>query len=299
MGKYMNLIYIDKIDFEEDENNKIFRIRGVAFRSGKIPSKGVYIYDDELDSIAKSLKYVPLIDAHSKNIKDILGQVNDSYVDNKFVRYSAIVEDTKAKDLIKRKIVNKVSIGLKYEFEYSEIIDNEEYLVLKGLSARELSLTLNPALEETSVEYSLNFLKEEDIEQTEVENENFDINQLMITLLQDRGKIVLDEDEYQEMKRKLKEMEELEKKHYWLLHTDPSMKWEERYLKFSIEQIQEIIDLAKSLARIDPQGSVAGDNTPPSKDLELKEDVREMIFRRRRDGKALKGNIHSIKDLKI
>ena len=86
MGKYMNLIYIDKIDFEEDENNKIFRIRGVAFRSGKIPSKGVYIYDDELDSIAKSLKYVPLIDAHSKNIKDILGQVNDSYVDNKFVK---------------------------------------------------------------------------------------------------------------------------------------------------------------------------------------------------------------------
>ena len=120
----------------------------------------------------------------------------------------------------------------------------------------------------------------------------------MIKLLQDRGKIILDKDEYAETKKKLKEMEKLEKRHFWLLHADSEMVWKDEYSQYSLDQLQEIISIVKNLSKEKPVGSIAGDNTPQDKTLELKEDIREMIFRKRKDGKPLKG-IKTLRDLNL
>jgi len=241
----------------------------------------------------------PLIDAHGKQIKDILGKVLNGYREEKLVKYEAKVDDEKAKTLIRNGTVKKVSVGLLFEYNYNENIDGEEYLVLCGLSTRELSLTLYPAISESSVEtYQLDFVKEEDINQTHEDNESL-ADEMMILMLENKGYKVFDSKEYKSTQEKLIEVDKLGKRMYWLEHTDVNMIWKLEYEKFSLEQIQEIINIARDLSREQVIRTVAGDYTPADKTVELKEDIREMIFHKRRNGKPLKINVHTIKDLEI
>lgn len=73
---------------------------------------------------------------------------------------------------------------------------------------------------------------------------------------------------------------------------------EKDYASMELKELKhEYAILSEFKAQGSPQGSVAGDNSIPAKDLELKENIREMIFRKRKDGKALKG-IQKLEDLR-
>jgi len=118
----------------------------------------------------------------------------------------------------------------------------------------------------------------------------------MVTLLENKGFVIFEAEEYKMTQDKLKKIEYLEKRNWWFFYSD-GIPWKDDYAKYSLDQLKDILSAIKELSKETPIGSVAGDNTPADRTAELKEDIREMIFQKRRDGKKLKGNLYSFKDL--
>ena len=298
-------VYSDILEFEESEQAEGLKIKGTAFRSGPIESKRVFIPSNELRPITESLTGSVILTDHSTSVRDICGRVDESWVDGEKVRFTGIILDDEIGDKIVKGLISKASLGLHVEemepFEYQ----GEEYQLLKGIRARELSLVIYPAVAEAGFTPSFEFSEvtdEDQLIQTELTEIDID---LMSEVLVAHGKVVLNREDYESIQRELQEKRaEYEKisKQLWMLSNCDETFNENTMDKvdtLSLDQIQFLWTTYKDLmTRSEGARGVVADERALNTIDSRKEAVRELIFGVRRDSAPI-GKIRNLNDIQL
>jgi len=146
-------------------------IRGVALNAGMIPSKRLFIPQDELEGLAESLRVggdgngAYLLPDHKKETEKLLGRVTKANVslDGRRVDFEGEIHDEAMAKKIEAGLVTCISAGLVVDKQLCSICgadflsggcnhrlgrDYEEetaYLIARGIRGRELSTVLFPA----------------------------------------------------------------------------------------------------------------------------------------------------------
>jgi hypothetical protein len=300
---YQDLITLHKSEDDDPKHSSDVVVSGVAFRSGIIASKGVLIPDSELVSVTKSLKGAPFLVGHSHDPRDVIGKVSEAWRENEIVRFRGAIKDKDIAEKVRQGLLNSVSVGLHVDsFEDIEI-DGQELKRLNGITVKELSIVIFPAVEGATFEPSFEFSFEE-LDDQPVETEHTEVDfTLMERALVNQGKIVMDRADFESIQNELgdkRAMNDYLSKQLWMLSNCDETFNENTLDKvdsLTLDQIQFLWGVYQDMSRnIGPQGVVIDDSRISSFEI-AKEDVREVIFHTRRDGK-LKG-LRSIKDIII
>ena len=262
-----------------------FKVGGVSVKSGFIKNKHFIIPKSELKNIAETLKGSYLLTDHSRSVKDVIGEVTKTKIIENKVLYEATLTDSGISEKIKTGLLKNSSVGLQVERlqcsicgceygacyhqlgqEYDEaILEAKEYsgnvcaIFGTGIRAREQSIVLFPAIEGASVG-ALNFDDETEhfIKNTEAEKE--DKFNLLSTMIE---KMTKENEEIIELTTIVNTLSETIKQ---LLDTN------------------EILEDKLSNYSSETQGFVPDDDDNYSSQKEsLKENIRETIFKKRRD----------------
>ena len=297
-------VYSDILEFEESEQSESLKIKGTAFRSGPIKSKRVFIPRNELKAITETLTGSVILTDHSTSVRDICGRVDESWIDGEKVRFTGTILDDEIGDKIVKGLISKASIGLHVDsmepFEYQ----GEDYQLLKGIRARELSLVIYPAVAEAGFTPSFTFSEVEADENNPAKKQPSETDLLLMQeVLVAHGKVVLDRANFEaiqnELAEKRAEYERISKQLWMLTNCDEAFieNTVDKVDTLTLDQIQFLWGVYQDMSRnIGLQGVVA-DESQVSSFGTAKEDIREVIFHTRRDGK-LKG-LRSIKEVKI
>jgi hypothetical protein len=145
-------------------NPSVLVIKGVMLDS-TVNKNGWFVPEESLLDVAKQSKNLSLRVDHSKNVRDIVGEVKDAFVDpsTKRVLFEAEVDDPDIIRLITKKRVDSVSIGVKAETFCSNCGERvikgikkceckNSSLVLKNIKVDELSIVTYPAFNGTKFE---------------------------------------------------------------------------------------------------------------------------------------------------
>ena len=123
----IDLSYSSDIDFEVGENEESpLMVTGMSCKAGYIKNKAFIIPLQETGNISKTLKKG--IDGHGayllkdhggggffggKSVDSLVGRVEDSHTEGKFVFYKARLEDDDLAKKVKKKLVTCSSVGLR------------------------------------------------------------------------------------------------------------------------------------------------------------------------------------------
>ena len=124
MSRKVRLVYSDIITLSDDEPSipSGVRVKGVAFRSGIIANKGVFVPDGELSNVTRSLEGAPFLIDHSYSIRDICGTVTSAWQENSLVKFKGEIVEEEIAEKVRRGLVNSVSVGLQVQdFEDIEL----------------------------------------------------------------------------------------------------------------------------------------------------------------------------------
>lgn len=283
----MQIKFNSELNFSEDETG-IFRVGGTSVTAGYIESKHFILPRKELKNIARTLKGSYLLIDHSKSVKDAIGKVDKTTVFENSVTYEATLTDSEIADKIKSGILKNSSIGLHVELlrcsicgaeygtcyhmlgqEYeSTIPEASEYLngnicAIYGsnIRAREQSIVLFPAIQGASIK-PMNFDDSTEALILKTEAEKEDRKEIADIIL---NKIVNDDDRFKQLQEQVNTLTES--------------------ISLLIEK-NNILENELSTERNRVQGQVAGETRNIiSEHNDLKESIRETIFKTRRDGK--------------
>lgn len=121
----------------------VFEISGVALEEGTF--QGRYFPEKEIEAATHTLIGKPVVVDHKKGVKDIVGQVTNSWFEDSQLKFEAEIINDEVAELIMRNLVNGVSVGANYEPEFDENID--VYEIATDITFYELALTTQPAFE--------------------------------------------------------------------------------------------------------------------------------------------------------
>ena len=122
---------------------KRFLIQGTAINA-TLTRNGVKFTEIELEKSAQSLRNKPLLKDHNNSVDSIVGKTtNNVFYDatSKCVKFEAEVIDEGCKSKIKAGLIGAVSVGCMV----SEMEEEEDYVIAKGIDFVELSLVAVPA----------------------------------------------------------------------------------------------------------------------------------------------------------
>ena len=122
-----------------------FTINGIAINE-TTTSNGHKFIGEELSKAASTLIGVPLLKDHDNSVDSIVGKVNAAHWDESLrnIPFSAVVKDTKVKQLIKDKLLNTVSVGAHVKPEDIEETDDGD-IIPHNIDFKELSVVAVPA----------------------------------------------------------------------------------------------------------------------------------------------------------
>ena len=126
-----------------DMGCKRFLIQGTAINA-TLTRNGVKFTEDELEKSAQSLRNKPLLKDHNNSVDSIVGKTtNNVFYDStsKCVKFEAEVIDEGCKYKIKAGLIGAVSVGCMV----SEMEEEEDFVIAKGIDFVELSLVAVPA----------------------------------------------------------------------------------------------------------------------------------------------------------
>ena len=287
----MEIKFNSELNFSEDEKGAL-RVGGLSVRSGYIESKHFILPRTELKNIASTLEGSYLLTDHSRSVKDVIGQVVLTNIIENAVSYEATLSDEGIADKIKSGVLKHSSVGLEvgnllcsicgseygtcYHLlgqEYESIIpEAKEYLsgnicAIYGsnIRAREQSIVLFPAIEGATIK-PLNFDDgtEKMIKTKEFEKgEDLRIASLILRRLEEQNN-----DSFNELQEQVNSLTESIN----LL-----------IVRNNILETELLNEKNKTL------GEVAEECTANYvKHNDLKESIRETIFRTRRDNKKVR-----------
>jgi len=121
-----------------------FTINGIAINE-TTTSNGHKFIGEELDKAAHTLIGVPLLKDHDNSVDSIVGRVNQAHWDESLrnISFTAVVKDSKVKQLIKDNLLNSVSVGAHVDPKDIEEIDGE--IIPHNIQFKELSVVAVPA----------------------------------------------------------------------------------------------------------------------------------------------------------
>jgi len=122
-----------------------FTINGIAINE-TTTSNGHKFIGEELSKAANTLIGVPLLKDHNNSVDSIVGRVNVAHWDESLrnIPFSAVVKDTKMKQLIRDKLLSTVSVGAHVKPEDIEETDDGD-IIPHNIDFKELSLVAVPA----------------------------------------------------------------------------------------------------------------------------------------------------------
>jgi len=122
-----------------------FTINGIAINE-TTTSNGHKFIGEELSKAASTLIGVPLLKDHDNSVDSIVGKVNVAHWDESLrnIPFSAVVKDTKVKQLIKDKLLNTVSVGAHVKPEDIEETEDGD-IIPHNIDFKELSVVAVPA----------------------------------------------------------------------------------------------------------------------------------------------------------
>ncbi len=310
MSRNVILTYNDLITLQDGDDDSItsgVRVKGVAFRSGVIANKGVFIPDGELENVTRTLEGAPFLIDHSHSIRDVCGSVTSAWQENSLVKFKGEIVDEEIAEKIRRGLVNSVSVGLHVQDIENIALDGQALKKLNGITVKELSLVLFPAVEgatfEPSFEFSIEVEADEnhpvDVQLTEVDF------LAMEELIVAKGKMVVDRADFEaiqyELAEKRAEYERISKQ-LWMLSTcDETFNANtiDKIGSLSLDQIQFLWEAYRDLqTRTEGSRGIAYDEKDQPSMANAREDIRELIFGQRRD-KVKLGKVKDIRDIKI
>ena len=298
--------YSDRLEFEGSSEGKDgLKIKGTAFRVGKVANKRVIIPSDARDDIANTLRESPILTDHSKSVRDLVGRVDESWGEGDLVKFKGTIKDETIEDKIVKGLISKLSVGLQVE-DWEEVEENGEiWRLLKGVKARELSLVVFPAIASATFTPSFEFAEIEDINDNSVEQLTDADWGLMKMLFESRGWIVLSRPDLEALEAQLTSIKEnyirMEKTIWLFSNCDPNFveemlpkidNFDESQLSFLYETYKDL----KSRTGTGAQGFAYEEGEISSESP--KEDLRELIFGVRRDKRAKRG-IRDLRDIKL
>jgi len=167
---------------------------------------------------------------------------------------------------------------------------NIAVLFAQGIRALEQSIVLFPAIPDANIG-SFSFDEETESWINEIESNKGDLDSNIYTdKLNELNLFVELQTENTLLKKKLFVLE------------NTILTWDDKFEDLSIDELKYLDNLAREIKySYAPQGSVGDDEEPLTDEqrrIEAKEDIRELIFKTRKDGKELKG-IKRESDLKF
>jgi len=122
-----------------------FIINGIAINE-TTTSNGHKFIGEELSKAANTLIGVPLLKDHDNSIDSIVGKVNVAHWDEALrnIPFTAVVKDSKVKQLIKDKLLSTVSVGAHVKPEDIEETEDGD-IIPHNIQFKELSVVAVPA----------------------------------------------------------------------------------------------------------------------------------------------------------